>query len=384
MTTVRKKIAYISGTRADFGLMTPVLQAIEKGDKLSLQVYAAGMHLMPDFGETVREVERLFPDAKRIDARFEGDDRASMAVFSGKLLTLVVNIFIADRPDVVLILGDRVEMLTVALACTYLGIPTAHLHGGEKTGTVDDIARHAISRMASLHLPATADSANRLKRMGEEEWRIHIVGAPALDTIRNEILPTREALFRKMGLDQSRPFILVVQHAVSEESDDAGTQMEETMKAVTSFNLPVVAVYPNADPGGRKIIAVLEKERSNPLFSLWKNLPHTDFLALEREAAVWVGNSSGALIESSSFGTPVVNIGTRQTGRARGANVIDVGYSSDDIRRAVETSLSDPAYRAGLKTTVNPWGDGHTGEKVASLLAHLEVTPRLLAKQITL
>lgn len=369
----RKKIAYISGSRADFGPVIPVLKAIEKSDALSLQVYATGMHLMPKFGETIREVEKIFPSVQRIEAVFTDDSRESAARFAGALLQNAVAALTKDRPDLVLLLGDRVEMLTVATACLYLGIPTAHLHGGEKTATVDEVARHAISKMASLHFTTTRDSAERLKKMGEEAWRIHIVGAPALDTILHTNLPAR----------RPRDFILVVQHSVSGEEAQAGRQMEETLAAVASFNLPVAVIYPNADPGSARIIEVIEKERKNPLFSIFKNLPHADFLALERDAAVWVGNSSGALIESASFRTPVVNVGTRQNGRVRSENVIDVGYDRAEIVAAIHRSLHDKTYRARLKTIQNPWGDGRTGERVVKILGDTVLGRKLLAKQIT-
>lgn len=379
---IKKKIAYISGTRADFGLIAPVLKAVEASNALALKVYATGMHLMPLFGETLSEVKKVFPNAGRIEAVIESDGRESMAAFAGALLPKVVEAFTKDRPYFVLILGDRVEMLVVALACLYLGIPTGHLHGGERTATVDESARHAISKLVSLHFASTKNSAERLKKMGEDEWRIHIVGAPALDSILHAKLPEKEGLCAKLGLDAELPFILVVQHPVSEELDDSGKQMQETLTAVKSFGLPVVVIYPNADAGGKQIITEIEKERQNPLFHIFRNVPHADFLALEREAAVWVGNSSGALIESSLFGTPVVNVGTRQRGRERGGNVIDVGYDREEIRQAIEKSLTDMDYRASLKKMKNPWGDGKTGARVAKILEQANFGPQLLSKQI--
>lgn len=379
----RKKIAYISGTRADFGLMTPVLQAIRKSEKLSLQVYVTGMHLSSTFGETVNEVLLLFPDAKRIEATIQGDGKEAQAEFAGALLPKVVSALTKDRPDFVILLGDRVEMLVVATACLYLGIPTGHLHGGERTGNVDEVARHAISKMASLHFTTTEDSAERLKKMGEDPWRVHIVGAPALDTITRRELPTREEICTKLELNPKKQFILVVQHGVSEEAREAGHQMVEILSAVNSVGLPMVIIYPNADPGSESIIVEIEKERKNPHTRILKSIPHTDFLALERETAVWVGNSSGALIESSSFGTPVVNVGTRQKGRVRGENVIDAPPEKEAIQSALQKSLHDEVYLARLKHIKNPWGDGHTGEKVATILEKFDTIPNLLSKQIT-
>ena len=175
---------------------------------------------------------------------------------------------------------------------------------------------------------------------------------------------------------------MITQYSVNEEFNDAGRQIKETLAAVKSFGLSVVAIYPNADPGGREIIKVIEKERKNPLFRIFKGLGHKDFLALEREAAVWVGNSSAAMIESSSFKTPVVNIGARQRGRQRGGNVIDVGYSRAEIKKAIAKSLYDKKYLAGFKKIKNPWGDGKTGQRVAKILEDLEINQKLLTKQI--
>ncbi len=376
------KIAYITGTRADFGLMVPILKAIIDSPKLELQMYATGIHLMPEFGKTIEQVRKEFPETKEISATFENDNRQGMAKFTGDFLNKLVGIFSHDRPDFVLTLGDRPEMLCTAVACLYLGIPIGHVHGGERTSTVDELARHAITKLSHIHFPATEESAERIKKMGEDEWRIHVVGAPALDTILNEKLPTREELFRELKLDPKEQIILVSQHPVSEEINDAERQMKETIEAVKTFNLPVVITYPHADAGGRKMIAIIDREKKNPLFRIVPSLSHTQFLALEREAAVWVGNSSGALIESPSFKTPVVNIGTRQTGRQRGGNVLDVGYARNEIIAAIEKSLHDEAYRDKLQKVKSPWGDGTTGPRVAKILEDLVIDVRLLAKQI--
>lgn len=380
----KKKIAYISGTRADFGMMIPVLRAIDKSKYLTLQIYVTGTHLMPEFGQTFRQVEKEFPGkVKKINATFKSDERKGVAVFTGKFLSSLVGALVKDRPDFLLTLGDRPEMLCVATAALYLGIPTGQLGGGEKTSTVDEIARHAITKLSLVHFPSTEESARRIEKMGENKSMINIVGAPALGVILNEKFPSREELFVKLGLDATQKVILVTQHPVSEEFKQAGKQMEETMAAVKLFNLPVVVIYPHPDAGGRKIIEVIEREKKNPLFRVIKSLPHKQFLALEREVAVWIGNSSGAMIESSSFGTPVVNVGTRQLGRQRGDNVIDVDYSRKEIWVATEKSLNDKKYLAKLKKIKSPWGDGKTGPRVAKILENLKIDSKLLNKQIT-
>ncbi|MDP3954703.1 MAG: UDP-N-acetylglucosamine 2-epimerase [bacterium] len=380
--TKKKKIAYITGTRADFGLMTPILKAISKNPKLGLQVYATGVHLMKEFGYTFEQVRKGFSGVKKIEATFNSDDRFGIANFTGNFLTKLVKILATDRPDFVLTLGDRPEMLCVATACLYLGIPTGQIHGGEKTFTVDEVARHAITKLSHLHFPATEESFRRIEKMGEEKWRINVVGAPALDTILNERLPTRDELFGELSINPEDKVILVTQHPVSEEVNDAGKQMEETLTAVKAFKLPVVVIYPHADAGGRKIIRIIEKQKNNSLFHIFSSLEYKQFLALEREAAVWIGNSSGAMIESSSFKTPVVNIGTRQTGRQRGDNVIDVSYNSGEIAVAIDRAINDKEYLASLAKIKNPWGDGKTGPRVAKILENVKLNARLFTKQI--
>ena len=219
--------------------------------------------------------------------------------------------------------------------------------------------------------------------MGEDAWRVHTVGAPALDVILGTPLPTREDVCREFDLDPTHPFMLVTQHPVSVEAEHAGEQMEQTLAAVKKIGMPAVVVYPHADMGGRAMIEVIEKEKTNPLLRIVPSVPHTTFLALEREAAVWVGNSSGALIESASFKTPVVNVGTRQNGRQRGGNVLDAGYSVEEITAAVEKSLHDEGYKAVLQKVQSPWGDGKTGSRVAKILEDLVIDSKLLAKQIS-
>ena len=382
ISPTNKKIAYVTGTRADFGLMTPVLRAIAKSAKLRLVVYATGMHLMPEFGNTITEVEAEFPDAIRLPATFAGDTREAMAMFSSVLLSALVPRLAEDRPDILLTLGDRPEMLCAAHACLYLGIPTAHVHGGDVTSTVDEIARHAITKLSHLHFPAAPDSAERILKMGEEPWRVHVVGAPALDRILNEPLPSHEMLFTKLGLDPREKILFVTQHPVSGEEEDAGRQMEETLHAAKRFALPIVVMYPNADAGGRRMIEVIERERNNPRFRVFPHLPHLEFLALERDAAVWIGNSSAAMIEAASFKTPVVNVGTRQLGRIRGGNVIDASHDREAIASAITRALDD-AFRASLGYVTNPWGDGATGPRVARILEEIVVDSRLLSKRIS-
>lgn len=376
-----KKILYITGTRADFGLMTPILKAVEDSGKLRLCLYATGMHLMPEFGNTFAFVRKEFKYAKKIESIFN-DNQTGILDFLSSFLGKVSAVLKKERPDFVLTLGDRPEMLAVASACVYTDIATGHVHGGEKTSTHDEIVRHAITKLSHLHFPATAESAQRIRKMGEDSWRINTVGAPALDVILHQKLPSRKELFAylKIGIDQR--IILLTQHPAGQNWQDAGKQVRQTIQALKKFKLPIIALYPNSDPGSGKIIREYQREKNNALFYTYPSMEHKMFLALEREAAVWVGNSSAAMIESASFKVPVVNVGARQAGRQRGRNVIDVDYSAKKIEQAIHKSLFDKRHLAELRTVINPWGDGRTGRRIARILEELKIDPRLLNKQI--
>ena len=378
-----KKIAYVSGTRADFGLMLPVLKAIKASKSLDLILYATGEHLMPQLGKTINEIKKHFPNVNIINTISKNDDKRGVAQFNTNLFKKITEEFQRTKPDLILVLGDRSETLLVAVACLYLGIPVVHIHGGDKTGTVDEIARHTITKIANIHLPATREAALRIKKMGEEDWRINVIGAPALDTILNEKFPSRKELLSKLGMDSQEKFILVLQHPVSEDAVNADKQMRETIEAIKKIKMPAIFIYPHIDVGGRKIIEEINKEKNNKLFKIFPSLEHKIFLALEREASVWVGNSSAAMIESSSFKTPVVNVGNRQTGRQRGENVLNVDYDRNQIYKAIYKSLNNKKYLAKLKRVKNPWGDGKTSERVVKILEKLEINPKLLNKQIS-
>jgi len=374
-----RKILYISGTRADYGLMRNTLKHIRNKKGLQLKIIATGMHLMEDFGKTVSEIRRDGFDVSTIDATYLGDDRESMAAFVGKLIIKLTIEMQKNRPDMILLLGDRGEMLAAAIVGTYLSIPIAHLHGGEISGNVDDRVRHAITKLAHIHLPATEKSAKRIKAMGEESWRIHVVGAPGLEEIIGRKQPPKKEVFSKFSLDEKKPIIVVIQHPVTTEIEDAGRQMKTTLEAVSAFDANRVVIYPNADAGGRKMIKFIEEYSKRPGFTVYKSIEHSDFLTLLKYADVLVGNSSCGLIEAPSFHLPAVNIGTRQTGRERAKNVIDVGYSKGNIIKAIRLTISKE-FRKKIRKCKNPYGDGKTAKKVVNVLMGLRLDDRLIQK----
>lgn len=322
-----KKIAVITGTRAEYGIFKSVLNEIEAKAGLRLSLIVIGMHLSLEFGHTVDEIER---DGFKIGAKIavlHGEDtKASMAKSIGECLTKAAEALKLIKPDILLVLGDRSEMLVGAVAATYMGIAIAHIHGGEISGNVDEPVRHAITKLAHIHFPATQESAERIIRMGEEFWRVHVVGAPGLDLILNERILGSKKVAAKYGLEVSKPVLLVLQHSVVTEADQASDQIRQTLEAVKELKHQAVLIYPNADAGGRRMIRVIKEYEKYPFVKTFKSVPHEEYLGLMRLASVMVGNSSSGIIEAPSFGLPVVNIGTRQKGRQRAGNVIDVDY----------------------------------------------------------
>lgn len=373
-----RKILYISGTRADYGLMKSVLHSINNHPDLELEIVATGMHIMPEFGNTIEEIEKSGFKVHKINVVYEKDDKESMALFLGKFVQELTHKVKEIRPDIILLLGDRAEMLGGAIVGAYLSIPTAHIHGGDVTSTIDNVARQAITKLANIHFPATEESAKRIRKMGEEKWRIHVVGAPGLDCINNFKPISKKDLFCKLGLNDEKT-ILVIQHSVTMEMGSAEKQIKETLNVIKELNYQCVIIYPNADAGGRKMISIIEKYQKEPKFRIFKNLAHNDYINLLSYIEVMVGNSSSGIIEAASFKLPVVNIGTRQRGREKSINVIDVGYNKEDIKKSIQKALS-PEFKNSLNNCINLYGNGKSGEEILNQLTSIELSDKLLQK----
>jgi GDP/UDP-N,N'-diacetylbacillosamine 2-epimerase (hydrolysing) len=287
-----------------------------------------------------------------------------------------------QKPDVILILGDRGEMLGGATVGAYMGVPVVHIHGGEVTATVDEFARHAITKLSHIHLPATDESAQRIIKMGENPNHVFVVGAPGLDEIiRLKDIPS-ENTFSRFSINPAVPLIMVLQHPVPLEPGDAASQMEQTMQAVSNTSGQIFVIYPNADEGSRPMIEVINKFATSPNIRIFQNIQHQDFLSLLKISAVLVGNSSSGIIEAPSFGIPVVNVGSRQKGRQKGENVIDTGYNSKEITRAISRCLNDSGFKRKVKTANNPYGEGNSSKKIVEILEKFDITPDLLQKRM--
>jgi UDP-hydrolysing UDP-N-acetyl-D-glucosamine 2-epimerase len=370
------RLLVVTGTRADFGLWMPVLREARRR-KVDAELLVTAMHLDPRFGDTAREV-RAFgtPVAAEVPCTPDGDGLVDMATALGVALQGMAPVIDAGRPTWLLLLGDRGEQAAAALAALHMGTPVAHLHGGEVShGAVDDTLRDVISRVAHLHLVATPDAAQRLTAMGEEPWRIRQVGAPGLDDLRSEAQGDLGGLRQRYGLGEGA-YLLIVQHPETVGTRGADRDMEQTLAAAASTSLPVLAIHPNADAGGRAMSDVLARSTMTSVASL----PRPEFVTLLAGAAAIVGNSSSGIIEAPLLAVPAVNVGERQAGRTRGDNVIDVTADADAIAAAIRVALG-PSFRARLSRT-SPYGDGGAAPRILDALQQLAADPRLPAKRV--
>jgi GDP/UDP-N,N'-diacetylbacillosamine 2-epimerase (hydrolysing) len=384
---IKRKIAVITGTRAEFGLLKPVMTRIRDSEVLRLQTVVTGMHLLPEFGKTIEDIrDSGFDVDARVPMIVGYDDKSSMATSIGVGIIACTQALDILNPDIVLALGDRFEAFAAVIAASYSGRIVAHLSGGDSPQAgYDEYTRHAITKISHIHFPSTAKSAQRIIKMGENPKFVFPVGSTALDTIMNTELPPPEKISRKYDINTSQPFILLVQHPLSTRPDNAEKEITETLQAVLETGYQVFVIYPNVDPGGRKMIEVIEEfSRIEPeKIRAFKSLPFEDYLGVMKVASVMVGNSSSGIIESSSFHLPVINIGPRQQGRERAQNVIDVPNNKNKIRNAVNKALHDEVFRDKVRQCKNPYGDGRASERIVEVLSSIKLDKSILRKKLT-
>ncbi len=379
-----RRVGILTGTRADYGILLPILRALGESKELDPRLFVTGMHLSGEFGLTLDLIEDdgIHPDV--VIRPPESDDTPEgMTRGVGQIVQQMVTPLRDESIDIFLLLGDRAEMLAGALVATYLRIPIAHIHGGERSGHVDEPVRHAISRLAHLHLTATEQSALRLRKMGEEEWRVHVVGAPRLDTILSRPHRSDKEILREHGMDPDKPLILVVQHPTSRDRKRAGSLLRHTLDAALSFEANLAAIYPNGDPGSQAIVRVLKKYARDHGFPVYKSLPEAAYLDLLSATSVLVGNSSSGIIEAPSLKVPAVNLGDRQMERERAQNVIDVPHTKQAIEEAIRRALHDDGFLRQVRRGESPYGDGRASDRIVQILQSTSIDDRLLDKHIT-
>ncbi|HWR34497.1 MAG TPA: UDP-N-acetylglucosamine 2-epimerase [Clostridia bacterium] len=379
-----RKIAVVTVGRSDYGIYRPVLRRMAAMTGLDLRILVSGAHLLPEYGDTWRDIERDgFTIGRKIPMLESGkDDPKSVAKAMSAGLAGFAEAYESERPDLVLLLGDRYEMFSAAAAALPFKLPLAHIHGGEVTeGAIDEAMRHSISKMSHLHFVAAEVFCERLMRMGEEPWRITVSGAPGLDNLHELRLLSSEELKSRFGVNADAPFLLITFHPVTLEHEHAGTQFAELLAALEEQTCNLVFTYPNADTDNRAIIAAIQQfiatHRNGKAV---QNLGTAGYFSMMSRALAMVGNSSSGILEATSFKLPVVNVGNRQRERLQARNVVNCGTVRGEIAQAIRMATSEE-FRRGLAGLVNPYGTGNATEKIVGVLSEVPLDQRLILKR---
>lgn len=394
----KRKIAVFTGNRAEYGLQFPILKAISNHPELEYQLIVSGAHLDNDFGRTLEEIKTDgFEIATEVTIQMDSDSAIATPQAIGSGIVNISQALANLKPDLMIVYADRFEGFAAVVASTQMNIPTAHIEGGDITqgGALDDSVRHAMTKLSHLHFTTNDEATRRIIAMGEESWRVHTVGFPAIDLITEGRFAKPNEISKQLGLDLSQPIVLFTQHSVTTESGDAASQIRPCLDALLRLaneGVQVIATYPNNDAGGRAIIAELEKVATlKPKnFQLHKSLGrylYHGILALSRDPhhrIACLGNSSSGIKETPIFGTPTVNIGSRQLGRLRGQNVKDAGYLAKEIYNLTRLCLYDEEWRETCTKTNNPYWKGGAGSRIADVLSTVELNQSLLRKRMTI
>lgn len=375
------RIGVITTNRADYGIYCPLLEALQRRGG-AVEIFAGGTHPESSFGDTLEQIRSDgFGRVHVVRHHVAGDRGADLAGAAGAATVAFAAALEASRPDLVFMLGDRYEMLAAALAAALLKIPMAHLHGGDLTeGAYDDQFRHALSKLSHLHFAALPEHARRLRRMGEEPWRVHVVGGLALDALARFQPEPAALIHAEAGLDASVPTIVLAYHPETLGDLAAADAFECVARGVERFAANILVIGSNADEGYLGLRAAVQRWAARrPRTARVASLPQPRFWSWLHHAAVLVGNSSTGIIEAPSLGLPAVNIGDRQRGRRRAANVIDVPADSGAIAAAVRRAVA-PEFRTSLHGRVNPYGDGHAAERILAVIGALPPAATLLRK----
>ena len=379
---MKRRIACITGTRADYPRVRSVLKEIALRPGLDLDIIVTGSHLLDEYGYSAQEIiDDGFEISKKVEM-FKGDfdSPLGMAQASARCTSGIAEALDDIKPDLVLITVDRVETLASITAASLMNFPIAHIQGGEVTGTIDESIRHAVTKLSHIHFPATQDAAQRIINMGEKKEYVFNTGCPYIDEINSMEAVDVGILGEKYGFNSEKKLVIFTQHSVTTEFEESLTQVEETILALENFSeVQIICFFSNTDAGGKKIIDRIGEQAN---FIKIPNMLSTDFLSLMSHSSLMIGNSSAGIREAPSFKLPVINIGTRQNGRLRAANVIDVNHNSLEIKEAITKCLYNEEFKNSLKELVNPYGVGNAAIQIVDVLENIELNKELIQKEI--
>jgi len=379
-----RKIAVFTGTRAEYGLLYWIIKGLNESPDVELQLYVGGTHLSPKFGNTIEQIEQDgFPVSDRLDFLDSSDTPFGIAKSMGRALGLAAEAFQRDKPDLLVVLGDRFEVMAICQAAMLGCIPIAHIHGGETTeGVIDEAVRHSITKMSHLHFTSTDVYRNRVIQLGESPEKVFNVGAPGIDSIMSLKLLDREALTSSLDFDVTGSFFVVTYHPVTLSKDGAVLALENLLRVLAAYtDFKFIITYPNADTHNQGLINALDvfKERYCDQVLLVRSLGHLRYLSLLKYCEAVIGNSSSGLIEAPAFHKPTVNIGCRQRGRIRGATVIDSDEDIVSITSSLVRAMSDE-FRAECLSGQNPYGSGGSSRKILDTIKIISLDNLIMKK----
>ncbi|MCX5695196.1 MAG: UDP-N-acetylglucosamine 2-epimerase [Candidatus Omnitrophica bacterium] len=394
----RRKIAIFTGNRAEYGLQYPIIKAISESRMLKYFLLVSGAHLDEKFGYTKKEIEKDgFKVYAEIKAEVKADSLFSTTQAIGNIIINLSRVLRRINPDFLVVYADRFEGLAAVVTGSQMGIPVAHVEGGDVTsgGALDDYVRHAMTKLSHIHFTTNQEAAQRIARLGEEKWRIFNVGFSVVDLIKSGKFASYAEVCEKIGfkLDLSKPVILFTQHSITTELKNISSQINPSLGALKYFaakGVQIIITYPNNDAGGRRIIEILQRLGRKKIINI-NIFPHLGRyyyhgllnICGKETLGVCVGNSSSGIKETPALSCPFVNIGTRQKERLRSINVIDTRYDTNEIIHAINKSLFNKDFRESCRRCRNPYGEGGTGRKIEKVLASLAINKKLIQKKIT-
>jgi len=381
---MKKKILIVTERRADFSRFKPILDKIIKDKELDYILIVTGIHLLKKYGLSINEIKKTGIKINQTfkmysNVSIKNDDGASMVSAFGTAIIKLSKILKKTKPDIVLSGFDIAANFAVTIAAAHMNIPVAHIQGGEVSGTIDESIRHAMSKFSHYHLVSNKDAYQRLVKMGEEKSKIHIVGCPSIEALFNEKLLSDKNLESKFGLDLKKKFIIVIQHSVTTELHDTKSQIKNTIEAIKKSKIQTLFICPNNDAGSTIILKEIKKNKNifyTPTLTL------SEYRSLLERCFVLVGNSSSGIHEASSFYKPVINIGSRQNGRLRSKNIIDVNYNQNEILKTLKKIENKEFYNKLINNLKNPYSLPNTSTKILRVLKKINLTQKELQKTI--
>lgn len=378
-----RHVAVLTGKRGGYGAMKPMLHLIDNDPSLKLSLIVTDQHLNPKFGETISEVEKDFKIAAKVQMDQQDDTGLNRSRALGQCLSNMAGTLNELRPDILVLYGDRGEVLVAATAALHLGIPVAHLQGGDISGNTDELMRHAITKLSHVHFPSTQESADRLQGMGEAAERIHVVGDNHVDAIVAGYYTAPIIVREKFSIMEDERPIIVLYHPETTRVRDHYNDMSNILGSVLSRGLRTLLIYPCSDAGYDGIVEAICEHENKPRVSAHKNIDAPDFWGLMAIASVFVGNSSAGLIETPYFGLPAINIGARQLGRKHAENLIHCDSSAVAVNDALIKALEDTKFQTVAQNCARPFGDGMAGTRIVDVLKNIVLDENMMNKRMT-